>query len=34
MPATDAHELIERRPEAYLLGSVIERARKPIEVAA
>jgi selenide,water dikinase len=32
MPEADAHELMNRRPEAYLLGSVTPRSRKPIEV--
>ena len=32
MPESDARQLMERRPEAYLVGSVTERARKPIEV--
>jgi selenide,water dikinase len=34
MPEADARELMKCRPEAYLLGSVTERARKPIEVVA
>jgi selenide, water dikinase len=32
MPEGDARQLMERKPEAYLVGSVVERARKPIEV--
>lgn len=32
MPESDARQLMERRPEAYLVGSVTERGRKPIEI--
>jgi selenophosphate synthase len=32
MPADAAHELMATRPEAYLLGRVCERGRKPIEI--
>lgn len=34
MPEADARDLIALRPEAYLLGRVTERTRKPIEVTA
>src|SRR6185312_4292762 len=32
MPERDASQLMARNSEAYLVGSVIDRARKPIEV--
>jgi hypothetical protein len=32
MPEGDARQLMARKPEAYLVGSVVERVRKPIEV--
>jgi selenide,water dikinase len=32
MPERDAGQLMERRPEAYLVGTVTARAHKPIEV--